>query len=73
MTESIEDFLKRGGKITKIAKPDHTPDTRSDYSEKDKIDVVIRTKGKSLGAQPMFNRFVQGFMNNGNNNWKWQK
>lgn len=73
VSETIEEFLKRGGQITKIKTPDHDSDTRSDYSAKDKIDVVTKSKGKSLGAQKMFNNFVTDFLGKNNNNWKWGK
>jgi hypothetical protein len=70
--ESIDEFLKRGGVIKKVETPKHNPDTRSDYSAKDKIDVVVGVKRK-YGASKMFDRFAKGFLGKGNNNWKYQK
>lgn len=69
--ESLDEFLKRGGSIKKIETPEHKPDTRSGYTWKDKVDVVV---GKNrYGADKRFDQFAEAFLKRGNRHWRYSK
>lgn len=69
--DSIEEFLKRGGVITKCETVAQEPQRRQ-YTRKDKIDVAIGIKRRT-GASARFDQFARAFLEKGNTSWKYGK
>lgn len=69
--ETLEEFISRGGKITKCETHQQEPQ-RKHWTQKDKIDVAIGVNRKT-GANKSFDAFARGFLGKGNTSWRYGK